>query len=83
MNAFFLADSNYVSPLTVVIPESSVDGYLSWNSVPPRPAVYTPAVTMTVFGGKPPFTFAWTRLSGATEISAVSPSTKYTNFKGD
>ncbi|MEM9600675.1 MAG: hypothetical protein AAF926_06605 [Pseudomonadota bacterium] len=41
----------------------------------------TSTVTATVTGGIGPFTYSWTRASGSTKISAISPSAASTAFQ--
>jgi hypothetical protein len=42
--------------------------------------ITTPAATINVEGGVPPYTFAWTRLSGAADIAADTPAGPTTTF---
>lgn len=52
------------------------------NSPPTRAVATTPATVATPSGGTAPYTYAWTRISGSTAISADSPSSASTTFSG-
>lgn len=44
--------------------------------------VTTNSVTVTPSGGTGPYTYAWTRISGSPTLSATSPATATTAFRG-
>lgn len=63
--------------------QNSVFGYLIWNRIPPKPTVYTSTVSATVFGGRPPFSFDWTMVSGDSSVQAVNPNSSSTAFRAN
>ncbi len=64
----------YIKPLTVVITPSSVAGSSNFPPVVTNPATATPD------GGKAPYSYAWTKVTGSAPSQADSPSASSTTF---
>lgn len=69
--------ASFTSPISLAISPTSI----SKSSV--SSVVTTAAVTATPTGGTSPYSYSWTRLSGASEITANSPTSASTSFTGD
>jgi hypothetical protein len=54
----------------------------SVSKTDPAASITTPGVSVTATGGTSPYTYAWTRQSGSTSISADSASASVTTFTG-
>lgn len=54
----------------------------SISKTDPAASITTASTTVTAFGGTTPYTYAWTRNSGSTSISANSASAATTTFTG-
>lgn len=70
-----------VSGMTASCP-TSANGFTNGSSGTPSPAQTAP-VTVSVLGGSPPYTYAWTWQSGGTGINITAAASVSTIFGGD
>jgi hypothetical protein len=83
----FTADSAQsiavAAALSVSVNDATASGYVFNPSNPTTEFVASfPDTVATASGGTGPYTYAWTRISGSTDITAGSPSSATTNFSG-
>jgi hypothetical protein len=69
--------------LSVSVNDAEALGYVFNPTNPPTEFVATfPETVATASGGTGPYTYAWTRISGSTQITADAPSAATTTFSG-
>lgn len=74
----WLSVPGFVAPFTATAPTED-SGYQTTNK-PIFATVVSNGVTITPAGGVSPYTYAWTRLSGSSLITATSPTMAFTQF---
>lgn len=73
------------SGVSVSVNDNNAIGFLFSPAPAPTSEFITsfPSTVMTASGGTPPYTYSWARISGATQISADSPSANSTTFSAN